>query len=273
MRNAVVILMLFFFSSQAFAQDDYYQLDDVKDTSRFFIGFNIGGHFPNKNTAIIYTGRPSVTQFGIPWIFDNPFNQQAFNDHFQYPFRITEYPQEPTYRSELELGVHAGYEISKKLSVFVEVNAIQMSYEQFFTITIDDPNNQSPGDVFRQIPIIGEENRFHFNLGGQFNYFQNETQAAYVSFFGNMNNVSMRRNYIIINSIEYPIIHIDENRPDLRPGGIGFGFGAGLGFRFVLTDHILMDPYYQFYRTQINMSEAIQPIGMHHSLGIRILWN
>jgi len=273
MRFLVLTFMLFLFTSLAIAQDDYYQPAEEKDSNRFFIGFNIGGHFANTNTAVIYTGRPDITPFGISWIFNNPINQQVFNDHFRFPFQISEFPQEPTYRSEIELGVHAGYEINKRLSVFMEINTLQMSYEQFFTITIDDPFSRTPGDVFRQIPIIGEENRFHFNLGGQFNYFQNETKSAYVSFFGNMNNVSMRRNFIIVNNIEYSIIHIDENRPDLRPGGTGFGFGGGLGFRFLLTDHILIDPYYQLYHTQINMSEEIQAVGTHHSIGVRILWN
>lgn len=262
-----------FLSTTLFSQEFIPPYETEKDTNRFFIGFNLGAHFPNKNTAFIYTGRPSVTPYGIPWIFNNPNYQQELNDYFEYPYRISEYPQQPAYKSEVELGVHAGYEISKKLSVFIEMNAVQLDYEQFFTVTIEDPRNQSPGPVYEQIPIIGEENRFHLNFGGQFNYFQNETQAAYISFFGNINNVSMRRNYIVINNVEYPIHHFDENRPDLRPGGVGFGFGAGLGYRFLLSEHILLDPYYQLYRSQINMSEEIQPTGIHHSVGIRILWN
>lgn len=255
------------------AQDKYEEYEEEKDSTRFFFGVNLGAHFPNNNSAIIYTGRPSVTQFGIPWIFNNPFNQQAFNDYFRFPYQVSEYPQEPAYKNSVEIGLHAGYEISNLFTVFFEVNSIQLDYEQFFTVAINDPNNQFQGPVFEQIPIIGEEFRFYFNLGAQFNYFTGETSKAYVSFFGNMNNVYMRRNYIVIDNVNYEIIHIDENNPDLRPGGIGFGGGGGLGFRFQLTDHILMDPYYNLYYTQINYREEKQPTGVHHSLGIRILWN
>lgn len=274
--NILCFAFLFFAINVSLsAQDDDYEDETEVDSSRFSFGINVGAHFSNNNTAEIYTGTPAVTQFGIPNIFSQPFNREALDRYFRYPYQIAEYPFDPVYRTASEIGVHFSYKFGTDLAnaIFIDFNTVQLKFEQFFTVAIDDPNNQTTEPTFERIPIFGRENRFHLNLGTQLSLHNGEASNAYFSLFGNINNVQMRRNYIVIDNREYEIFHRNFNRPNQRLGGIGYGGGAGLGFKFRLTDKIWTDFYYNLYYTQINLKEELQPFGVHHGLGLRVIWN
>ena len=60
----------------------------------------------------------------------------------------------------LKLVFHVDYSIGeqKQNAIFLDFNIAQLRYEQFFTVGIDDPLNQSPEPLrFEQVPIFGEE--------------------------------------------------------------------------------------------------------------------
>lgn len=272
MKKLIYLLFIGIFSSPqfAFAQD---WEEEETDSSYFFYGVNFGAFFPNHNTAELYSGAPSVTNFGIEHILSTQQFQQEFNDYFRFPYYIAEYPIESRYRTSFEIGVNVGFQFNRNIAVFADLNAYRLSYEQFFTIGIQNPTNQSPQDDFERLPIFGEENRFHLNLGTQISYYNDESVNAYIALFGNVNDVELRRNYIVINNREYDIFHIALNNANERPGGIGFGGGASLGLKFVMGEHVLGDLYYTLLHTQTNMLENLQPRGLHHSIGIRVLWH
>lgn len=268
-----ILLSLILVSSGAKSQEGAYNyMDQQEDTTRFFVGANLGAFFANKNTAEVYSGTPSVTRFGIPTILTNRFYQPTFDAYFQYPYTVEEYPFDVKYRPAFELGLHAGYNINNKIALFLDFNIAQLDVEQFFTIAIDDPTNQMIGPTLEQYALFGEENRLNLNVGTQLNFFESAQSKAYVSLFVNMNDVDMRRNYIVIDETQYEIYHINDEQPDLRLGGIGYGGGAGLGYRFHLADQVLADIYYNLIYTRTNLSEKYQPYGAQNSLGIRILW-
>lgn len=263
----VLVLFLFLFQS-VYSQD----FEEEKDSTGFFIGVNVGAFFPNHNTAYIYSGRQDVTPYGIRYIFDQPRNEQTFNDYFGSNYDLAEYPFEPRYKNTLEIGLHLGYQINPDLAIFLDFNTAQLDYEQFFTVAINDPNNQSLEPTYEQLAIIGEENRFNLNLGTQVSFYKGETSTAYFSLFGNVNDVEMQRNYIIVDDINYPIAHIAAENPNLRPGGIGYGGGGGMGFKFELNEDFSMDFYYNLFYTTTNMTEEISPRGLQNSIGARIIW-
>jgi hypothetical protein len=255
------------------AQEEWEEWENEEDTlPRFFVGANINAYFPNHETAILYTGRPKVTPYGIEFILAQPQYQQEFNDYFQHSFEPAEYPFNPQYRTSMELGVHAAYHLFRQVVVYGEFNVTQLDYEQFFTVAIDDPNNGIPGPTYARFPIFGEENRFILNLGTQIGIFQGETSSAYLAAFAQANDTELRRNYIVINEREYPIFHLNLDNPDLRPGGIGYGGGGGAGFKFELSHHIWVDIHYHFAYVQINLTESLQPRNLQHTTGIRLLW-
>ena len=149
----------------------------------------------------------------------------------------------------------------------------QLKYEQTFSIAIDDPNNQSPEPTYQQIPILGTEKRFNFNLGTQLSFYKQDKTTMYWAIFGNLNGVQLVRNYFVINDKEYEIIHNTPQDPSIKPGGIGFGAGSGFGLKYQISNSILVDLTYNLYFSKTNMTENIQPYGIHHGLMMRILWN
>lgn len=273
LQFTLLSVLVFFLLSSVIGQGAYNYMDEKVDSTRFFVGVNLGGFFANSNTANVYSGSPSVTSFSIPTILDNQFYKPTFDEFFgPSPYGVSEYPFDPKYRPAFELGLHAGCNINKKVALFLDFNIAQLDVEQFFTIAIDDPTNQIIGPTLEQYAIFGEENRLNLNIGTQLNFHENANSKAYVSLFFNMNDVDMRRNYIVIDQTQYEVFHINDEQPDLRLGGIGYGGGAGLGYRFHVAQNILADIYYNMIYTRTNLSEEFQPFGAQHSLGIRILW-
>ncbi len=274
--NLVLLLSTFLFiSCSAYGQDDYdYEYDEeVEDTVKFSFGINFGAYFSNHKTAEIYSGQPTITPFGLNYVFQEQFFNQTFQNIFGPDFKIADYPIDTRYRVASEIGVHFEYNLSEVIDLYADVNITQLKFEQFFTLSINDPQNGFIRETFQQIPIFGEENRFHLNLGAQFSMYNDVYSNFYFGAFASMNNSQMRRNYFIVENQEYEIFHIALDRPDQRLGGIGFGGGTGLGFKYKLMDHLTTDFYYNLSYTQTNLSDAFQPYGFNHALGIRIIWH
>ena len=258
------------------AQDSYSDYNNEEtDSSHFVFGINFGAFFSNNKTAAIYTGSPSASDYGINYIFNQPAFKQEFDQYFQYPYEVAEYPFDPQYRTAVEIGLYVGYELGKKREhlIFAELNTIQLKFEQLFTVAVDDPRNQSVDPTYLPFPIFGKENRFYLNAGVQLSLSQGENSSSYFTLFGNINRVLMSDNYIVIDNREYEIYHRNIDNPNQRLGGIGYGGGTGLGFKFNLTEKLLGDLYYHAFYTQTNLKESLQPYGFNHSIGIRVVWN
>lgn len=256
------------------SQEAYNYMDEQIDSSKFFVGINLGAYFANSESARFYAGTPNITPYGIDYILSNPMNQATFNEYFDnYNYYIVEYPIKSVYNTSFEIGFHGGYRLSKKFSTFLDFNTTQLDYKQAFTVAIDNPANQMPGPTLEQIPILGEENRFYLNLGAQFNYYSNGNSTAYLSVFANATNVQLKRNYIVIDNREYEIYHQDIYQSNQRIGGTAYGGGGGLGYKFHLTNNILADLYYNFYLAEIYLKENFRSRNIQNALGIRILWS
>ena len=258
------------------AQDNWYDREDAyedTDTTKFFVGVNIGAHFANNNSAVVYNGSPQITSFGIQHIiFEQQFNKQFFDNFFgPNSYSIKEYPFEPRYRTSVEFGIHFGYRITRRIAVFTEVNITQLEYEQFFTVEKDTPSNSLQDDLV-QVPLFGEENRFNLNLGTQISFFKGEASSAYAAVFGNLNSIQMQRNYFVVDNREFEIFHESDNPNQSRLGGTAMGTGGGLGFKFDLSDNLMADLNYNLYYLETNLGEGYRFTGTHHTLGLRILW-
>ena len=266
--HLLLFLSVFNFSLAAQEEDD-----EEEKPKTFFGGINVGAFFANSNTAIIYTGGNVITPYGINYILTQPHNKITFDNYFKHPYWVADLPQNPVYKTAFDIGFHGGFHINKVSTIYIDINITQLKYEQTFSIAIDDPSNQSPEPTYEQIPIFGKEKRFNVNLGTQLSYYTTEKTDLYWAVFGNLNVVNMERNYFVINNTEYEIYHNPPDQINVKPGGLGYGGGTGLGLKYQLTDNIVLDFTYNLYYTKINMTDNIQPYGMHHGLLMRILWN
>lgn len=269
-----ILLILLIGNSPLLAQEEgaYNYMDEQEDTTRFFIGINFGAFFANNNTAGMYSGTPGATPYGIQTVFNRQEYQQIFNNYFQHPYTIEEYPNDPKYNTAFEIGLHAGYRLGKRWSLFLDFNTVQLRYEQAFTVAINDPRNQQVGPTYQSIPIFGKESRIHVNLGLQYNFYTSNQSSAYISLFGNATDVEMKSNNFVVNNQQYELFHYDFNLPSQRIGGVGFGGGTGLGYKFHLNEQILADLYYNLTYTEINLKAGFQEYGIQNGLGVRILW-
>lgn len=267
--KTLYLLLICLTSSSLFSQEE----DNDGFRSKFSFGVNIGGHFANKNTAVIYSGAREYTDWGILRTMNIDQNERRIREHFQqYPYMVEELPFESKYRSTVEIGIHLNYQFSNALAVFADLNSQRLDYEQFMTIEIDNPNNNSPQNELERFPVIGEENRFQLNLGLQYNYYYEDGFSAYLSMMGNVNDVEMRRNYFTIGNYNYEILHPVDGDFNRKPGGVGYGGGIGTGLKFRVGYKIYADIYYTLIYTKTYMNENLQPYGTQHSVGLRVLW-
>ncbi|MEQ8909604.1 MAG: hypothetical protein RIC95_10460 [Vicingaceae bacterium] len=268
------LFFLLCLSFSSFAQKNWYEQEEEKkkDTNRFTIGVNLAAYFPNQNTAVLYNGSPNVTNYGVEFVFAQQVYQQRFNDYFQHPYEVVEYPLDPRYQTGFELGLHLGYKFLPRFNGIFDFNLTQLDYERTFTVAIQDPNNGIPGPTYQQFPIIGEENRFFLNLGTQYEYFQAESSAAYLAVFAHANNIQMQDNYFVVNDQQYNIFHFNPNTSNQRAGGNAVGFGGGTGYKFKVYDRWWGELMYNFYYSEIQLTELITEKGLQHSAGIRVYW-
>lgn len=274
-RISIILFFVISFSIRSEAQENWYERDEdtfVADTNRLSFGVNLGAYFADPNTAVLYTGSPRVSQFGVEFVMQQQFNRQFFEDYFQHPYDVVEYPLEPRYQTAFELGGHLGFRFLPRFNLFADFNVVQLDFEQAFTVAIQDPFNGIPGPTFEQIPIIGEENRFFLNLGLQYDYYVGNFSEAYIAAFGHANNVQMQQNYFVVDGREFNIFHFNPNTSNQRPGGNGLGFGFGTGFKFQFYEHVWVDLMYQLVNSEVVLTETVTEHGLHHSLGIRIIW-
>jgi len=271
-RVALLISFICLLGLKPIQAQDAWEEYEEKDSTKFLVGANVNVYFPNHNTALLYSGQPGVTPFNIPYILNQPQNQVIFDNFFRGPYQVAEYPLESQYRTAVELGLHLLYKVDQDIGFFMDFNVVQLDYEQFFTIQVDDPNNNMPGPTLLRFPLIGEENRFTMNLGTQIFYYHGESSRAFFSIFGSFNNTRMQRNYIVIDNIQYDIFHLNNDSPDLQPGGNGIGGGLGLGFQFDVSEKMKADLHYQLILSQVNLNEQFDERGLQNALGIRVLW-
>ena len=267
-----ILLALTLFTSFVNAQD-WADEEETFDAPFFFFGINAGAFFPNSNTAYIYTGASNVSSYGIDYILSVPSYKITFDAYFQYPYSLEELPQSPSYKTAVDVGLHAGVNLGGGNTVYLDINSSNLNYEQVFTLAIDDPYNQSPEPTYRQLPIIGKETRVNLNIGTQLALLNKKKTTIYWSAFGNLNNTKLERNYIIIDDREYEIIHSNPQLPNVQPGGIGYGGGSGVGVKYKLTNRIIADLTYNFYYTKTKMNDNIQGFGIHNGVTLRVIWN
>lgn len=256
-----VILFLLIIPSLVFSQNN-----------KLTFGLNIGGFQANKKTSVIYKG--DVTAIDIEhYLYNtNSIYQNTFITYFKYPYTVVETPLNSSYRISLEIGAHLGIKDNTG-ETFLDINFANLDYQQYFTVAIDDPNNQNVEPTYEALPIYGEEKRLNINFGYSYNLYQeDENIIIRLPFFTQINSARLERNYFVINNQQYNIIHTSYSSAERNPGGIGYGIGTGLTSTLKFNDKFSFALGYYAIFSKIKMNENLQPWGLHHSFFTRIIW-
>lgn len=281
MKILYLLIFSFFLVNHSDAQDT-----PEEESGNFFIGVNVGGFFANKNTSIMYTGS-NIANVGIDYYFPTEFGGKApydyshdeIKNYFSYNYKIEAdgLPASPAYRPAIDVGIHTGVKLGGGNSIFVDINSTTLKYQQYFSISVEDPN-VTPNIRYEQVPLFGEEKRLHINLGTQISFYNENDLNWYGAIFGNFNSARLQKNYFVLNNKQYQISHYKYGTNQLLPGGNGLGGGIGTGAKYKFNDQFTFDLTYNLYYTRTTMvlpldgAEGFQPFGIHHGILLRVIF-
>ena len=171
----------------------FFPLIFLSQNNNFVIGINGGVYLANQNTSIQYNG--NYNSYGVPSIFNNPLNQNTFDQFFQYPYYIYDIPNDIKYNPASELGFHIGWK-KKKSKYFIDINFSDIKIQDFITIAVDNPNNLSPEPNYEPVSITGNEKRNMINLGVQKKIYEESKISLFYPIFLQLLEVKIVDNFI-----------------------------------------------------------------------------
>ncbi|MEI6765426.1 MAG: hypothetical protein WCM76_07275 [Bacteroidota bacterium] len=253
--------------------------DTLKNNRGWNFGINLGAYFASKYSAGFYSGLPT-NENKISLILNNHYYQEEIKRQLNGDTsRLLELPANMKYSPAFNIGFFVKYNFIKNTGVFLNVNFAKLKTNDVFTMGIGPYLNGYSFDNIQTFPIWGIENRTNIDIG----FMQMFPTSDYVDFFVegglNINNVQVKENKIAIGDLSYSIVDVYGGQnyvPNatlqqyvVRQGGLGFGGFAGVGLRLNFSRTVSIDPGFDFYWTQTNLTgyEAFRP---NYSVYVRL---
>jgi hypothetical protein len=305
-------LVLVLFSRNVKAQnEDAFQNDSVSQiatTKSFHAGLYIGGFWANKNTAYIYDGygfdqNGQRNSFGNSMLYNqivnvygganggNDYIAQLLNvDHKDWYFNEQGMPFNLRYTTTYLVGLNTRYQIDKKASITLNINASKLVVNGKFNINTTTTafgfQNQSK---LNQFTITGAEQRLMFQFGYQRILGSNEKMNFLLE--GGMNIIMSKaqKNQVYItvdpssgqnnsqNNITFDLMPLYSQPPYNYYAtqyliGVGIGAFAGVGINFNINPKYTVQLLYNPSYDRINLGYAPQ-FKIQHGVGLRIYYN
>jgi hypothetical protein len=239
-------------------------VDPEKRVTRINFGINIGMYDANKYTANFYNGSPQNVNT-VNYVMSNYYWYQdikrALNLGSTDTVVVSEYPMNMRYKVVISGGVFVRCNLSRFWGICMDANYTQLKAEDVVTFLVNPQYNYTFPDI-RLIPISGTEQRIHFDLLLQRNFWLKSRIYFFAQGGLNMNYVRVMKSVIVVGQ-EYSLINIyDENGyvPNVNlqtnqpiQGGIGFGLNLGGGVGVPLADKFGIEPggYIEYNRTPL----------------------
>lgn len=306
-------LLLFTINTNAQDTDAITNNDSVQSpiviNKGFHLGLYVGAFWANRSTAYLYDGY-GFDQNGQRNSFANSilYNQivnvygagnggtdliaQLLNvNHDDWHFTEQDMPINLKYTTTYLVGLNTRYQIDKKASITLNINATKLIVNGKFTINSTSSNNGLPSQAkINQFTITGAEQRLMFQLGYQRIIGKNEKLNLLVE--GGLNIIlsKVQKNQAFLNSsqvngqtggsqnnINIDLMSVYNQPPNNYYSakyfvGVGIGAFAGLGVNLTInpkyTIQLLYNPSYDRISLGYNPNFKLQ-----HGFGLRIYYN
>jgi hypothetical protein len=308
--SLVLIGFICSFSFQSHAQDEE---NETKDTTTshhiykhkgFHAGLYIGAFWAHRSTAYIYDGY-GFDENGQRNTFSNSilYNQivnvygganggidyiaQLLNvNHGDWYFVEQGMPINLRYTTTYIVGLNARYQIHKKASILLNINASKLIVNGKFTISSTTPNNgfQSQAKI-NEFTITGVEQRLMFQLAYQRILGNNEKLNFLAE--GGLNIIfsKAQKNQAVLNSelnggsnnFTIDLMNV-YNQPPYSYYSVKYLIGAGIGAVGGIGLHLTFNPKYTI---QLLYNPSFDRIGLgynpsfklQHGVGLRVYYN
>ncbi len=311
LRTSLFLLSLLFFDSvNATAQDEEREITDtittkyVYSTKGFHAGLYVGAFWANQNTAYLFDGY-GFDENGQRNTFANSilYNQivnvygggyggidyiaQLLNvNHSDWFFNEQDMPINLRYTTTYLVGLNTRYQIHKKASILLNINASKLIVNGRFTIRSSSPNNglQAQSKV-NEFTITGAEQRLMFQLGYQRILGNNEKLNFMVE--GGLNIIlsKAQKNQAILssdqnggsNNFTIDLMNV-YNQPPYNFYSAKYLIGAGIGAVGGIGLHLTFNPKYTiqllYNPSYDRISLGYNPeFKLQHGVGLRIYYN
>ena len=271
----------------------------------FHAGLYVGAFWANKNTAYIYDGygfdengqlntfANSVLNYQILNVYGGGFGQndliaQLLNvGHGDWFFTENDMPINLKYTTTYMVGLNTRYQINKKASIILNINASKLVVNGKFTISSVLPTTtglqgQSKINQFTitgaeqrlmmQLGyqrIIGKNEKFNFLAEGGLNIVMSKAQKNQAFFNNDLNNGANNFTIDLMTAYNQPPYNYYSAQYLI---GAGIGAFAGLGLHLTInpkyTIQLLYTPSYDRVNLGYNPKFKLQ-----HGFGLRVYYN
>ena len=229
-------------------------VDEEKRVNRWSLGINIGMYDANKYPANFYNGSDQNVN-KVSYVMTNYYWYQdikrSLNLSQTDTVVVNGLPSNMHYKVVLSGGVFVRYNLSRYYGICLDANYTQLKTDDVVTLLVNPDYNYTLPDI-RLVPISGTEQRIHFDLLLQRNFWLKSNIYLFLQGGLNMNYTRVMKSFIYVGSQEYSLINIYGNQGYLQginqqensviEGGFGYGINLGGGAGIPLVDIFGIEP-------------------------------
>jgi hypothetical protein len=229
-------------------------VNEEKRVNRWSLGINIGMYDANKYPANFYNGSDQNVN-KVSYVMSNTYWYQDIKNSLGLSDTgrvvVSGFPTNMHYKIVISGGVFARYNLSRNYGICLDANYTQLKAEDVVTFLVY-PNYYNEFPDIRLIPISGTEQRIHFDLLLQRNFWLKSNIYLFLQGGLNMNYTRVMKSIIYVVDQEYSLINTNiqggyipgANQQENQPieGGFGYGLYLGGGAGIPLVDIFGIEP-------------------------------
>ena len=311
-NTLILIIVLLSFSSITTAQENNEpetdSLINAIPQKGFHAGLYIGGYWANRNTAYLYDGY-GFDQNGQRNDFANSILRNQIVNVYgaaqggtdliaqllnvgpnEWSFTENDMPLNLRYTTTYQVGLNTRYQIDKKSSILLNINAAKLVVNGKFTISSNGASTGLPNQIkLNQFTIVGGEQRLGFQFGYQKVLGKHEKLNVMVE--GGLNFIlsKVQKNQAFLaadpnsgqnnsqNNITIDLMTL-YNQPPYNFYASKYFVGVGIGAFGGVGLHLTFNPKYTI---QLLYTPSYDRIGLgynpnfklQHGIGLRVYYN